>query len=52
MKLDFEKFIIDLEMRKKKNAEHKKQFLESEETPQRKLLRRHRERVLDLFRKK
>lgn len=50
MKFDFDKFIVDLEMRQKRNAEHKKQFLEEEETPQRKLLKRHREWTLEKFR--
>jgi hypothetical protein len=43
MKFTFDKFIVDLEMREKKNAKNKERFLEKEDTPQRRLLKKTRE---------
>ena len=50
MKFAFDKFILDLELREKKNAEKKERFLEKEDTPQRRLLKRTREWTRDNIR--
>ena len=50
MKFTFDKFILDLELREKKNAEKEERFLEKEDTPQRRLLKRTREWTRDNIR--
>lgn len=47
MKFNFNKFIIDLELREKQNTKHKEKFLEPQDTPQRRLMKRSREWTLE-----